>query len=334
MAGSKVEFKHTTIRISQAGGCPRRIALEARGVEGLPISPATQRAFDEGNLHEASILEWALANIPGAPWRINHQQDEVAVEERLIGHIDGLGWRCPEEYKFEYVLLEAKCLAARAFQELRTSGCRASHPQYFTQIQLYLRALDGGGGMLGRKGLIKKAYLVARNKNTPATRQWDHHYEEIAYDPDFCKTEVDRLCELAKAIDRGDDIPVPEGYSPDTTWRCRVRWCPFGYVCHPTYQRKLAEIVQKDDLADAVEQYQGLGEQIGELTAARDELKERLLASVDDTPVQAGNWLLRAQDRRTERFDTKAARQTLDAATLAKLLTVTTSRQLKIEEVE
>lgn len=321
-----------TIRISQAGGCPRRIALEARGVQGLPISPATQRAFDEGNLHEASILEWAAANLPEGPYQLLSTQTEVTIPRTpLIGHVDAKLWPVSGYAGgASLVIAEAKCLAARAFQELRAKGCRESHPQYFTQVQLYRHTYELPGRDIS---IGQRSFLIARNKNTPATRQWDHHYEEVVYDPDFCKAEVDRLCELAEAIDRGDDIPVPEGWSPDTEWHCRVRWCPFGYVCHPDYQRKLAEIVQKDDLADVVEQYQGLGEQIGELTAAHDELKERLLASVDDAPVQAGNWLLRAQNRRTERFDTRAARQTLDAATLAKLLTVTTSRQLKIEEV-
>lgn len=326
MAVAKVEFKRAIIRISQAGGCPRRIMLEARGVEGLPISPGTQRAFDEGNLHESSILEWAAANLPGGPYSIFCTQGEVTVPKTpIVGHIDAELW--PRVQSQSVALAEAKCLAARSFQELRANGCRESHPQYYTQVQLYRHAYAPLQAPL-------RSFLVARNKQTPPTRQWDHHFEEIVYDPEFCKAEVDRLCLLAEAIDRGDDMPVPEGWSPETTWRCKPRWCEQCFNCHPNYQRKRAEAVQADELAETVEQYQSLGEQIGELTTARDELKERLLASVNGQPVQAGGWMLTTQERRVERFDTKAARQTLPADVLAKLLTVTTFRMLKIEEVE
>ena len=123
------------MRISQAGGCPRRIALEARGVEGLPIPPSAQRAFDEGNLHESSILEWARHNLPGAePYRIMEQQTEVTVPGTpIVGHIDAE----MRNKSGSPVLAEAKCLAARSFQELRCQGVKRSHPQYFTQVQLY-----------------------------------------------------------------------------------------------------------------------------------------------------------------------------------------------------
>ena len=153
------------------------------------------------------------------------------------------------------------------------------------------------------------------------------------YDPDFCKHEVDRLCALAEAIDRGDEIPIPEGYSPDTDWHCKPRWCPYAYVCHPNYQRRRVEAVRMDDLAEAVEQYQSLGEQISELTTTRNELKERLFASANTAPVQAGLWLVTVQERRAERFDTKAARQVLPPETLAQLLTVSASKVLDIKEV-
>lgn len=321
----------TIIRISQAGGCPRRIALEARGVQGLPISPATQRAFDEGNLHESSILEWLANNVPGAKsqYTIMATQVEVTIPGTpIVGHVDAELW--PESRSKEPIILaEAKCLAARSFQELRSKGVKESHPQYYTQVQLYRHCYEVAANLPHPF----RSIIVARNKETPPTRTWDHHYEEVVYDPEFCKREVDRLCALAESIDRGDEIPIPEGYSPETDWHCKPRWCPYTYVCHPNYQRKRVEALQRDELYEAVEQYQALSEQIAELTAAREELKQRLLASIGEGPVRAGIYLLTVQERRTERFDTKAARKTLPPELLARLLTVTTSRILRVEEV-
>jgi len=43
------------LRVSSAGACPRRVELEAWGVEGLPMWEGSGRAFAEGNMHEQSI---------------------------------------------------------------------------------------------------------------------------------------------------------------------------------------------------------------------------------------------------------------------------------------
>ncbi len=50
-------------------------------------------------------------------------------------------------------------------------------------------------------------------------------------------------------------------------------------------------------------------------------------------PVQAGNWIVRVEERRQERFDTKLARQELPQELLQKLLKISTYQVLKIEEV-
>lgn len=182
----------TYIRISQAGSCPRRLQLEAWGVEGLLPWEGSERAFAEGNLHEPSILEWAEQNLPGGPYSIEERQKEVYLDNFLVGHIDGLGR--PIDKSFASFLVEAKCLAARGFQELREKGVREAHPQYYTQVQLYLAATN-----------LDTAYLVARNKETPRNRMWDMHYEEIVRDPAFVVSEIMRLKELICKIEERED---------------------------------------------------------------------------------------------------------------------------------
>lgn len=320
-----------TIRISQAGSCPRRLILEARGVEGLPAWPGMERAFAEGNLHEQSILDWAAANLPGGPYTLHHQQVEVPIywyaTRLLVGHPDAIAYKGDTPAG----LLEAKCLSQRAFQELRDKGVRESHPQYFVQVQLYMHAWNIARGQADKYRLwLSGAWLVVRSKQTPPTRMWDHHYEWIEHDDDFCERECKRLAELQATIANGGDIDPP--YNPAEHWQCKPPWCPYTYHCHPDYRRPVEGYVRQDDLEAAVSRYMEISDELSDLNAERDALKEQLSATAAKSPVLAGSWQVRLATGRRESFDTKLARQELDAATLAKLLRVTEYSTLKIEE--
>lgn len=325
------------IRISQAGACPRRIQLEAWGVEGEPLWEGSERAFAEGNLHEADILRWAAENLPNGPYAVFGQQTEVSIvkdgKEILRGHIDGLAIPIAKrvdlegntiaEYKDakdEIILLEAKTLANRGFQELRGKGVREAHPQYYTQVQLYLHALG-----------LDKAFLIARNKETPKTRLWDHYYEEIYYNKDFAEAEIERLAELNEKIEKHIEINPP--FDPEEHWQCRRPWCPYTKICHPNWRKKEVQAVEREDLLSIIEEYSEISEQIKELEARQKELKEQLLASAQEQPIQASNWVVRVEERRQERFDTKLARQELSQELLQKFLKISSYQVLKIEEV-
>ena len=304
------------IRISQAGQCPRRIQLQAWGVKGAPPWEGQERAFAEGNLHEASILAWACENLPGGPYKLSDEQREVVLTDGLIvGHIDGIAAR--EDLR---ILLEAKCLAKRGFQELREKGVKEAFPQYYTQVQLYLA---GTGLVVG--------YIVARNKETPKTRLWDMHYELIEADPDFVEATIDNLRELQSKIDNQIDVDSP--YNPDADWQCRPPWCEYSHLCHPDWNKPVEKALPKEELAPAIEEYQELSEQIKELTEQRNELRDALLASAGEHPIKAGRWLVEAQERRSERFDTKLARKELEPEFLQQFLKISTYKTLRIREV-
>jgi len=311
------------LRVSSAGACPRRIELEAWGVEGLPLWEGSERAFAEGNMHEQSILEWACENLPNGPYVLHSQQKEVTIfyhdKELLVGHIDGLA----TNNEGVTVLLEAKALAKRAFAEIREKGLREAHPQYFTQVQLYLYALG-----------LEKGYLIARNKDTPKTRFWDHHIEEVVYDAEFVEAELKRLEELAIKIEQGVEIEPP--YNPEDNWQCRQPFCPYTNVCFPEYYEKAIQPKdweQNTNLESTVEEYETLGDEIKELQQRRDELKEIIMSQVKDETVVAGKYLVTVKERSSERIDTKLARQVLPAEMLQDLIKVTKSKVLEIKEL-
>lgn len=300
------------IRISEAGGCARKIQLQYQGVEGLPLWEGTLRAFEEGHIHEPSILDWAKDNLPGAPYELKDCQREVHIEDFLEGHIDGI-----LKNNLGEVLVEAKALSRRGFQELREKGVREAHPQYFTQVQLYLYALN-----------LERGWLVARNKETPKNQLWDMHTELINLERNFAKSEIERLRLVAKAIESGEDIAPP--YNPETDWHCKPAYCIYANVCWPGYHKEIKKLENKEELIGIVNSYAELCNQIKELEQERDGLKEIILSSVNGS-AKIGDWLVEVVERRSERFDTVLAKKTLPPDLLAKLIKISTYKTLNVK---
>lgn len=309
----------SVIRASRAGSCPRQLYYEAWGFDGLPPWEGMKRAFAEGNLHEDSILEWACENIPGGPWLLTNQQKELMIDGWLPGHIDGLASNIGRT-----ILLEAKCLARRAFQELRENGVQDAQPQYYTQMQLYLYGLNECGFT------VPAAYIVARNKETPRTRIWDHHYERVPVNLPYGARVASDMKRLIQQIQNKEEPPA--AYHPDQDWNCRPPWCPYTYHCYPDYEKDVPEVTNKDELKLIVEEYMGLDEDIKELSKRRDELKAQIGSMAKQGDFRAGRWRIGYTERRRESFDGRTAREVLPVETLSKLLKVTTYQQLSIKE--
>lgn len=305
------------LRMSQVGGCPKRSQLEAWNVEGAPIWEGLLRAYEEGNIHEASILSWAAEHVPGGPWTLTDRQREVTLlNGRLIGHVDAIAVNGAGER----VLFEAKCLASRGFQEFREKGVWEAHHQYYVQVQMYLAATG-----------LNRAYLIARNKDTPKSRLWDHWYEEVWRDDSFISLELERLQDLMDKIERREEIDPP--YHPAENWQCRPPWCIYTAYCWPEWKSSKPEVIEREDLADAVEEYMSLAEEIAALEARREELKSQLLSACSGSPLQAGRWLLEAEERCQVRLDTGRARKELPQELLDRFLTTVNYKILRVREV-
>ena len=309
----------SVIRASRAGSCPRQLYYQAWGTGGLPPWEGMERAFAEGNLHEESILEWAVNNIPGGPWLLSGEQKELQIDGWLPGHIDGLAHNGNQT-----ILLEAKCLARRAFQELRERGVRESHPQYYTQMQLYMFGLNE------IPVAVSDAYIIVRNKETPRTRLWDHHYERVPFDASFARKVIHNMEVL---VDNIQDRNIPDrSYHPDNDWNCRPPWCSYSLLCYPDWRKDKPEALPLDEAASVVEEYMALDDEIKSLSKQRDELKAQISALAEKGAFRAGGWQVSYTERRREAFDTKAARDVLSTEDLARLLKVTTFNQLTIKE--
>jgi len=309
----------SVFRISNAGACPRRLQLMAWGVQGAPVWEGTRRAFAEGHLHEQSILDWAAMNLPGGPYRITAAQMEVRVGD-LTGHIDALMVNAAG-----IVLAEAKTLAARAFRSLREKGVRESHPQYYDQVQLYMHGLQGIGMD------VRRAFLVARNKETPKNRLWDHHFQGVQYDRDYAMAKAEELHRLIDLTVHGQEVQPP--YNPRENWQCRPPWCEYTATCHPDWHRQQPEARDTADLARVVAEYLEIREARAELERAEKELAERLKAAATAGPVRAGAWIVELVERTRETVNAQAVRSMLGPEDLAAVLRVSTYKVLEIREV-
>jgi YqaJ-like viral recombinase domain. len=315
------------LRISSAGSCPRKIFYEAWGVEGLPTTESTERAFLDGRIHEPDIIRWACENLPDGPYQHVCAQKEVVIplpggSGKIYGHIDGILASTTDDYG---VLVEAKCLKRHACQEIRAKGLLEAHPQYYTQVQLYLLALGFADYP------IKTGYLVARAKDTPSNRLYDHVFEKVVIDLEFCE---EKACELEKLLAKIRAKEVPNTpYDPEKDWNCRPAWCPYTYVCWPDYRKVKVQAIDRSDLLPTVETYQELCEEIKALEGFRDEVKAKLFEEAANGPVRAGSWVVEIKERRSERLDTKTARKILPADMLNQLITVSVSQVLNVKEV-
>lgn len=311
------------IRVSSAGGCPRQLQFNmwnpVKADEEIPESSI--RAFAEGNLHEDSILLWASEHAPGGPYVLHDQQKEVPIYYNdkllLLGHIDALATNPVTE---ETVLFEAKALSRNFYLRMEYEGVFSASPKYYTQVQLYLHGLG-----------LEKAFLIARNKETPKDRFWDHYCEEIIYDPDFVQSELERLNDLQEKIIKHIEVPPPYK-TPEESPECLTARCPYLELCFPDYVEPQVQPVPSEHLLDVVEEYNDLTQQIKELEKQRDALKEALMATAKDNPIKVGDYIVAVKQRQNERVDTKKARSVLPQDLLQQIIVVTTYQVLEVKK--
>ncbi len=310
---SKQPMPGQHIRVSEAGGCPRRIQNRLMGAEAAPWPEHSQRAFLDGNIHEADILKWGMLNLPDGPYRLFDEQRRVKLfGGKIIGHIDGV-----YECSGEKMLAEVKFLDRRLISSITDKGVEKGAPQYYTQCQLYMAGLG-----------VDAAWFLARDKSTPRNRMYSHIFERIEYDTDFVADTTKRLVDLLAMTHDGEMLDPP--YNPGEDWQCG--YCQYKTVCHPDYEFVPKAPANVPDLDGACRQYLDVSEQISELSDIKKDLKGKLMSF--GPSVRAKNHLITVKESQQERIDTTKARKILPAAQLSEITKIVPMKRLYVEVVD
>jgi len=200
--------------MSSAGKCPRALSAQLLGVEGEAIPDFVMRAAEEGNWHEARIIEKLKEQD-----NIFDQQLEVVLEYpsfNLIGHIDGK----VQDYDLQrgVKLLEIKTMSQYEFDRWM-KGRFEAFPNYATQITCYMEATgldeclyivkNRSSGYEDRQVLTKKPLQMEKIVNDLAFTVNYVKDEELA-PADFAPQSIEcRRCEYKKLC-----LPEPKELTP------------------------------------------------------------------------------------------------------------------------
>lgn len=124
------------------------------------------------------------------------------------GHMDGCALGVPEAPKTWHVC-EYKTHNDKSFASLREHGVKASKPEHYAQMQIYMHAT----------GMTRALYL-AKNKNDDA-----RYSERVHYNADHAKALMARAERIIKAS-------VPPAKISDDRDHFICRWCPHQNLCH------------------------------------------------------------------------------------------------------
>lgn len=192
--------------------CERYLWLTFRWAGGKAFSGRMLRLFETGQLEEARLVrnlksigvEVKEADPEGRQWRVS------AVNGHFGGSMDGIARGIPEAPKTWHVL-EFKTHNDKSFKDLVAKGVRASKPQHFAQMQIYMGLGD-----------MARAFYMAVNKNDDAV-----YTERVAFDQE----EFVALMERASRVIRAAEPPLR--ISNDPAWY-QCKQCNFYDQCHGT----------------------------------------------------------------------------------------------------
>ena len=176
--------------------CPRKIWLEFRGYDPLPLDGRAAMIFDLGSRVEDAVIHWLKA----AGYEIEGQQQDFSAHEGFFrGHCDGIIHGVTERAH----ILEIKSANDKKFQAFKTQGVAVVSPTYYAQVQCYM----------GYSGL-ERALWVVMNKNTCEI------HAERCY---FNKADFDAL--HRKALDIICSAGMPGKKEHMCQWCGQRPWC-------------------------------------------------------------------------------------------------------------
>jgi hypothetical protein len=196
--------------------CERAVWYSFRHAVTKRFDGRMLRLFETGQIEEPRMvadLQRIGADVydedpsTGKQWRVS------AFGGHFGGSLDGICANVPGVTD-PFVLAEFKTHSAKSFADLSAKGVRASKPQHYAQMQVYMH--------LHKTPMLASAVYVAKDKNT------DHlHAEVIRYDQRFAASMMER----AERVIFGMDAPARISENP--AWFV-CRWCDYRGVCHGT----------------------------------------------------------------------------------------------------
>ena len=182
---------------SQAGEpCERRTWLSFRWSVRKTFPGRMLRLFRRGQREEDTVI--SMLKMIGM--EVSREQESIEFGGHLWGHIDGVVGNA---------VLEIKTHNLKSFDALCKEGVKASKPQHYAQMQLYMFGL----------GLDRALYFAVCKDDDRI------HTERIELDKDYAEKELNRL----KRITTEERIPAP--ISTDPSWY-QCKFCEAYDMCH------------------------------------------------------------------------------------------------------
>ena len=185
--------------------------------DSCAFSPRVRRIFARGHDAEDRIVAWMrdagflLINEDPA----THRQFEVRFcNGRMAGHADGLIllWRGKGPSPLPLPCLwECKCLGHKYFEQARKKKIRASHPKYYSQMQLYMHGLH-----------LEHGLISCMDADT-----CELYHELVPYDSGEALRMISRAERIFLCIDHGELPPRSEPHR--ACLACKL--CRFTKLC-------------------------------------------------------------------------------------------------------
>ena len=269
--------------------CIRQMVYWGLGFEGKPLPGRTLVIFDDSSFHEELTLDW----IRKSAFAVHSEQMEVDCAAPMRkGHIDAL----IQDMLSNDWLLEHKAINHFTFMRYWNGEVPMD---YLAQTCIYDNAL--------RKVAARLAgdVLLIKNKNTAAYLEF---IVELQDDDYVCVRRTNSLGETRPMDLKLDSIVkdccdkffsvedymaqkrLPKRPYEVDDWHCS--YCAYGETCWGDYQKDFyelkTEIMLPNEVADMIRFYRETGAQQKDLSAAHDDLRDRIKKVMKDNGVREG----------------------------------------------
>lgn len=193
--------------------CARELWYTYRWIKKIYHDGRLLRLFDRGDREESVFIEY-LRSLGCQVWDIDPDTGKQftisSVEGHLGGSLDGVAIGIPDvPEEDEAALTEFKTFAEKYFKKLVKEGLRATKPEHYVQMQLYMNQYG-----------LKYGVYFAVNKNND-----ELHIEVIELD----KRVASQYLERGKMIIMTHE-PPPKVHNDPSWWKCKQ--CDYHSVCH------------------------------------------------------------------------------------------------------